>query len=297
MPQQSFVSYTALEIKILNQKEIVPNSEYVELFKELKKNLREIPLSRDNYLKVQTLKPLNEENLINGFKGNIFKYTKLTRNFRDIKEEKNTEVDSDTFLPSTLKPKPNFFNFVFYPIQKIIVCEIKFDKYKTSPLIIEDFFKKFIETEKLNEKFNRIEVSLVKESITAEDIIGNNTITELELKITDVPEKIDSCSDFEKKIFNEMYENNSNTYIKILKTNERTSYLKLNQEYKDIIKMAVQYGEVNFKYRSDLKLSEPKSSKDTKPFVRRIAYDDNKMATDFLLNETRKIATELASKK
>lgn len=72
MARKRTVNYAVVDIKLL--REGVTPETYVSLFKELQKNYREIPLTRNNYLKLRSIKPLNENNLINGFKG---KYSKV----------------------------------------------------------------------------------------------------------------------------------------------------------------------------------------------------------------------------
>lgn len=50
MSKQQTVTYTALDLKIF--KENVTDETYVDLFKGLQTNHREIPLIRDNYLHI-----------------------------------------------------------------------------------------------------------------------------------------------------------------------------------------------------------------------------------------------------
>ncbi len=71
MSKQQTVTYTALDLKIF--KENVTDETYVDLFKGLQTNHREIPLIRDNYLHIWNLKPINEDKPLNGFVGTIFK--------------------------------------------------------------------------------------------------------------------------------------------------------------------------------------------------------------------------------
>ena len=85
MARNRTVNYAVVDIKLLREGTTVET--YVELFEELRKNPRQIPLERNNYLKFRFIKPLNEENLLNGFSGEVFKSNGITSDWYD--EEKN----------------------------------------------------------------------------------------------------------------------------------------------------------------------------------------------------------------
>lgn len=63
---------------------------YVELFNGLQTNNREIPLIRDNYLHIWTLKPINDDKPLNGFVGTIFKRNSLPSDWYNT--EKKQEI-------------------------------------------------------------------------------------------------------------------------------------------------------------------------------------------------------------
>ena len=71
MARNRTVNYAVVDIKLLREGTTVET--YVELFEELRSNPRQIPLERNNYLKFRFIKPLNEDNLLNGFSGEVFK--------------------------------------------------------------------------------------------------------------------------------------------------------------------------------------------------------------------------------
>ena len=55
MARNRTVNYAVVDIKLLREGTTVET--YVELFEELRKNPRQIPLERNNYLKFRFIKP------------------------------------------------------------------------------------------------------------------------------------------------------------------------------------------------------------------------------------------------
>lgn len=298
MARQRTVDYTALDLKIFHDK--VSTDTYVKLFEGLTDNHREIPLKRDNYLHLFSLKPINPDAPINGFKGVIFKRNGLPKDWYNTLEEKrsvNTDMEKE-FIPEAWKANVRFFDFVFYPQQKKIVCEIKHKSNIISQSVIESFFKYLLGTEALGKIFNRIEVDLVKEKLTAENIISTPQISYLEAVISDSPEEISSkASELEKYIFKEMNDSNIQKYTKTLIA-EKTKFLKLTSEHKELVKFAVENGYVKFKFKNFEDIVETKSSTESYPFKKRITYDPKVIDThDLLLRDTYKIAQELTKNK
>lgn len=298
MSKQKTVNYTALDLKIF--KENVSDNTYVELFTGLQKNHREIPLSRDNYLHVMNLKPINEDKPLNGFIGTIFKRNSLPNDWYNTeKETRNIKENvEEKYIPGNLKAKVRFFRFAFYPLQRKLVCEIKSGNNKISESVIKDFFEKLLDTDRLKAIFTRIDVNLVTEKTTSEKIIQTPQLTQLELIVqnyAESPKK--TITTLEKDIFSEMEESNILTYSRIL-TAEKSKFLELSSKTKDLIKLAVDNGYVNYKFKNPDNIVEKKSSNDSYPFIKRITYDPkNTDLYAMLLRETAIIATELVKRK
>ncbi|MFN4052011.1 MAG: DUF4747 family protein [Acinetobacter junii] len=125
MARNRTVNYAVVDIKLLREGTTVET--YVELFEELRKNPRQIPLERNNYLKFRFIKPLNEENLLNGFSGEVFKSNGITSDWYDEeKNERNRHKNvEENYIPSNLKANPRFFKFIFFPLHQKLVCEVK----------------------------------------------------------------------------------------------------------------------------------------------------------------------------
>lgn len=297
MGRKQTVNYTALDVKIY--KDDVSLETYLELFKILKDNHREIPLSRDNYLHLTSIKPINDDNPINGFKGEIFKRSALPSDWYDtIEEVRSTKKNIENeFLPENLKAKVRFFNFVFYPIHQKIVCEVDHAINKISENIIEEFFKFLLGTEELRKIFKRIEVNLVPEHVNADKIIQTPQLTQLELIINyDFNGIKNNTSILEKEILTEMEESNIRTYSRIL-TVEKGKFLSINQRSKELIRLAVKNGYVKYKFKNSEDRIEEKSSEDKSPFIKRVTYDSKKENLyDLLLRETSIIANDLGKK-
>ncbi len=270
MARKRTVNYAIVDIKLL--KEGVTSETYVALFEELKKNYREIPLTRNNYLKLRSIKPINEDNLVNGFTGEIFRSNGLTSDWYDEEKEerhKNQNV-GESYIPSNLKANPRFFKFVFYPLHQKLVCEVKDPENEISVGILEEFLRSLLGTEKLQTKFGRIVVSTVPELITAEKIIHCKQLKKIHLSI-EKPYS-ENPTDLEKQILSEMEEQNVDVYMQTFVAS-KNKFLSLNQRAKDLVKIATEYGVVEYKIENEEELIEDKSTAVSYPLIERVQYD------------------------
>lgn len=297
MGKKQTIDYTALNLQIF--KDNVSDKTYIELFKILETEHREIPLTRDNYLHLMYLKPINLDNPMNGFKGRIFKRNSLPNDWYNTEEGTRNlkENVEDKYIPGTLKAKVRFFDFAFYPLHKILVCEIHNSENKISEHVIQDFLKKLLNTPKLNSIFKRIEINLVPEKITAEKIFSTPQLTKLELNIQKINEfSNDKSLILEKEIYQDMIENNISTYTRVL-ISEKTKFLNLNSNIKNFITVALKHGFVTYKFKNVNDMIETKSSHDTAPYIKRVTYDTK--TTDLyelFLRETAIISESLSGK-
>lgn len=270
MARKRTVNYAVVDIKLL--KEGVTPETYVALFEELKKNYREIPLTRNNYLKLRSIKPINEDNSVNGFTGEIFRSNGLTSDWYDEEKDerhKNQNV-GESYIPPNLKANPRFFKFVFYPLHQKLVCEVKDPENEISVGILEDFLRSLLVTEKLQAKFGRIVVSSIPELITAEKIIQCKQLKKIHLNI----EKpyVENLTDLERQILSEMEEQNVDVYMQTFIAS-KNGFLSLNQRVKDLVKIATDYGVVEYKVENEEELIEDKSTAVSYPLIERVQYD------------------------
>lgn len=270
MARKRTVNYAVVDIKLL--KEGVTPETYVALFEELKRNYREIPLTRNNYLKLRSIKPINEDNLVNGFTGEIFRSNGLTSDWYDEeKEERNKNQNvGESYIPPNLKANPRFFKFVFYPLHQKLVCEVKDPENEISVGILEEFLRSLLVTEKLQTKFGRIVVSTVPELITAEKIIQCKQLKKIHLSI-EKPYS-ENPTDLEKQILSEMEGQNVDVYMQTFVASKNV-FLSLNQRAKDLVKIATEYGVVEYKIENEEELIEDKSTAVSYPLIERVQYD------------------------
>lgn len=290
------VLYTAFDVNILSDD--VSIKTYIDLFSDLSGNLREIPLqARSNYVKFDSIKPLNDNKLEHGFRCEIFKSTGLTNNFRDTVESQNVKIDTNKYIPNNYKANPKDFSAIFYPAERKIICELAFKKNETTHSILEEFLKKLVDTPTLNKKFKRIEITPIYEKITADDINHNKTLTYVEAVINNIPDSFDDqniiLSDKDRIFLKSLADSNLESYSQVLKST-KTKFLELTDMNKSFIKLAIEYGVVKFHYKNIDNLIEKKSTLNISPFTKRLKIFPEEVYGDFLIRETRKIAEHLA---
>lgn len=209
---------------------------------------------------------------MNGFTGEIFRSNGLTSDWYDEEKEerhKNQNV-GESYIPPNLKANPRFFKFVFYPLHQKLVCEVKDPENEISVGILEEFLKSLLVTEKLQTKFGRIVVSTVPELITAEKIIQCKQLKKIHLSI-EKPYS-ENPTDLEKQILSEMEEQNVDVYMQTFVASKNV-FLSLNQRAKDLVKIATEYGVVEYKVENEEELIEDKSTAISYPLIERVQYD------------------------
>lgn len=280
MARNRTVNYAVVDIKLLREGTTVET--YVELFEELRKNPRPIPMERNNYLKFRFIKPLNEENLLNGFSGEVFKSNGLTSDWYDEeKNERNRHKNvEENYIPSNLKANPRFFKFIFFPLHQKLVCEVKDPENEIQIGLLEKFLKKLIITDKLQDKFGRIIVSTVPEVISAEKIINSKTLKRIQifLEKPELGEQFDSAH----KVISYMADTNSDSYIQTYIAG-KNDFLNLSAELKELIKFAAEHGIIEYKLENQEGLIEDKSTAESNPLIIRVQYDPDETDQHYLI--------------
>lgn len=280
MARNRTVNYAVVDIKLLREGTTVET--YVELFEELRKNPRQIPLERNNYLKFRFIKPLNEENLLNGFSGEVFKSNGITSDWYDEeKNERNRHKNvEENYIPSNLKANPRFFKFIFFPLHQKLVCEVKDPENEIQIGLLEKFLKKLIITEKLQDKFGRIIVSTVPEVISAEKIINSKTLKRIHICVEKL--EIDEQSDSAHKVISHMVDMNTESYIQTYIA-AKNDFLNLSDEVKALIKFAAEHGIIEYKIENQEGLIEDKSTAESNPLIIRVQYDPDETDQHYLI--------------
>jgi len=280
MARKRTVNYAVVDIKLL--KEGVTPETYIALFEELRNNYREIPLTRNNYLKLRSIKPINDNNLVNGFTGEVFRSNGLTNDWYDEdKDERNRNQNvGESYIPSNLKANPRFFKFLFFPLHQKLICEVKYPDNQISVTTLLDFLTNLIITDKLQAQFGRIVVSVVPELITAEKIIQCKKLKRVHLSI----EKpyAENPTDLEKQILSEMTDQNVEVYMQTFVAG-KNNFLSLNEKVKNLIKLATDYGVVEYKIENEEELIEDKSTAESNPLIERVQYDPDDTDQHYLI--------------
>ena len=280
MARNRTVNYAVVDIKLLREGTTVET--YVELFEELRQNPRQIPLERNNYLKFRFIKTLNEENLLNGFSGEVFKSNGITSDWYDEeKNERNRHKNvEENYIPSNLKANPRFFKFIFFPLHQKLVCEVKDPENEIQIGLLEKFLKKLIITDKLQDKFGRIIVSTVPEVISAEKIINSKTLKRIQicLEKLEIGEQFDSAH----KVISYMADTNTESYIQTYIAG-KNDFLNLSDEVKELIKFAAEHGIIEYKIENQEGLIEDKSTAESNPLIIRVQYDPDETDQHYLI--------------
>lgn len=280
MARNRTVNYAVVDIKLLREDTTLET--YVELFEELRNNPRQIPLERNNYLKFRFIKPLNEDNLLNGFSGEVFKSNGITSDWYDEeKNERNRNKNvEENYIPSNLKANPRIFKFIFFPLHQKLVCEVKDPENEIQIGLLEKFLKKLIITDKLQDKFGRIIVSTVPEVISAEKIINSKTLKRIHIGI-EKPES-DVLFELDQKVISHMVDTNTESYMQTYIAG-KNDFLSLNDEVKVLIRFATEHGIIEYKIENEEGLIEDKSTAESNPLIVRVQYDPDVTDQHYLI--------------
>ncbi|HEE6636200.1 TPA: DUF4747 family protein [Acinetobacter baumannii] len=286
MARKRSVTYTALNIRVHPH----PSPDiYVDLFNYLNENRRPIPLSNNIYLAINDLKPLNENKPLDGFIGEIIKYNGITDQWYNQKTGQKAEPEDlkEVNIPEHLKPNAKFFNFIFYPIDHKLVCEIKDTDGSISAKMLLEFFENLFKSPKLLEVFNTVEVNILPDLDAVDKILRLKYLKKLHLII--LRPNADELAEMEAEIFEEMDSQNVGVYQKILEAQENES-LDLNERTKEQTKVAATNGRVDYKAKDERTgLTVTKSTAST-PLIERDKYDpDTTTPIEFLKQNAVKI--------
>lgn len=273
MGRNRTIDYAAFEVQILNDQ--VNHDSYVEMFNHftIKNNRRDIPMKNNTYLAIQSINLLDETKPEKGFIGKIIKWNGITTDwFNDETGQKANLKDLEAVqIPDHLKANPRLFNFVCYPYQRKIICEISEQENEISENVLLEFFRYLLGFDKiLKEKFKRIETSLVYEVDTIDNIREIKTLMRLNLVINR-PEGVDLDTS-EKAILKDMEDQNIYKYQKIIES-EKGEYISLNDDIKKEMNVAAKFGHVEYKAQNEQGYVVVKSTSNTHPLIIREPYD------------------------
>lgn len=289
MARKRSVTYTALNIRVHPHPS--PNI-YVELFNYLYENRRDVPLSNNTYLSINSLDLLNEKEPLDGFLGEIIKFNGITDQWFNQKTGQKAEPEDlkDVQIPDHLKPNAKFFKFVFFPRDHKLICEIKDKEGSISAKMLLEFFQNLFKSPKLLEIFDTVEVNILPDLDAVDKILRMKQLKKLHLII--FRPNADELAEMEQEIFAEMDTQNIGIYQKILEAQE-SEFLQLNQRTKEQTKVAATNGKVNYKAKDDRTGLIVNKSTASTPLIERDKYDpDITTPIDFLKQNASKIVAK-----
>ena len=289
MARKRSVTYTALNIRVHPH----PTPEiYVDLFEYLHANRIDISLNNNTYLAINDLKPLNEKNPLNGLAGEIIKYNNITSDWYNENTGQLAEAEdlAEVKIPPHLKPNAKFFNFVFYPLDHKLVCEIKDKDGSISAKMLLEFFQKLFSSVKLLEIFKTIEVNILPDMDAVDKILRMKQLKKLHLII--MRPNADELAEMEQEIFEEMDSQNIGVYQKILEAQE-SEYIHPNERTKEQTRVAATNGKVNYKAKDERTGLIVNKSTASTPLIEREKYDPDIISPmDFLIQNASKIVAK-----
>lgn len=271
MARKRTIEYTAFDVEILDEN--VTTESYIELFKYIKKkeNRRDIPV-RNTYLTINTLGWLSDDKPEDGFIGKIMKWDGITSDWYN--EETGQKADLKDLkavqIPDNLKANPKFFNFVFYPKARKIICEISEQDNEISENILLEFFRFLFGTDKINEKFKRVETRLINDSDTIEDVLSNDKLLMVHIVIKR-PDS-DNLSAEEKILLEQMQKQNIYSYSKIIESKKR-EFLTLTDDIKEEIRLTENYGYIDYKAEGSDGILIHRSTSESAAYIRKEQYN------------------------
>ncbi len=289
MARQRSVTYTALNIRVHPH----PSPQiYVELFSYLHANRVDVPLNNNTYLAINDLKPINEEKPLDGLIGEIIKYNNITSDWYNENTGQLAEAEdlAEVKIPSHLKPNAKFFNFVFYPLDHKLVCEIKDKNGSISAKMLLEFFQQLFTSTKLLEIFETVEVNILPDIDAVDKILRMKYLKKLHLII--MRPNADELAELEQEIFEEMDSQNIGVYQKILEAQE-SEYIDPNERTKEQTRIAATNGIVNYKAKDERTGLIVNKSTASTPLIEREKYDpDIISAMNFLIQNASKIVAK-----
>lgn len=292
MARKRTIEYTTFDIEILNEN--VTTETYIELFNYVKdkENRRDIPV-RNTYLTINSLGLLNEDKPQDGFIGKIMKWDGITSDWyneetgqkADLKDLKSVQI------PDNLKANPKFFNFVFYPIDRKIICEISEQDNEISENILLEFFR-FLFGNKVNEIFRRVETNLVTDADTIDDVISNNKLLMIHIVIKR-PDG-ENLSEGEKELLEEMKMQNIYSYSKTIESKKR-EFLTLSDDNKKEMRLTEKYGYIDYKAEGSDGILINRSTLESSAYIKKEQYNPDETQAYYVIKYVgREIVEELS---
>ena len=161
---------------------------YIELFETAFDLKRPIGVRGEEHLVMLSLYALKDnKNKKEGIRGEFARYTKIDTDGRWLNTQKlKAAEDADKrriSIPKDLQPNLKEFRFVFFPENHHLFFEINVENRKISAVIVERYLKKIFSSREISAKFNKVELTVIPQSETLEQIWKISKLTNLDLMV------------------------------------------------------------------------------------------------------------------
>lgn len=270
---------------------------YIQLLEYLYDNRKPVPVRGNDYIYLSALKPLNEDNPLEGLFGTFTKLTKIDADrWYNVDDDKPAEADDvkQVNIPVNLYPNAKFFNFFFFPKKHILITEIVANGDSVSIQTLSKFFEVLFQREDISQNFTKAKVQILPDMGKVETIIKMEKIFLLELEVH--RPNADDVDKVEKNLMAKLNRMNAEKVQEKYEAQNK-GYLELDEITKDTMRVAAKNGKVEAKVIDDKGLVKKYSTSDI-PFLEQDKYDPAKESGwEFALRKAREIYSKFIPSK
>ncbi len=170
--------------------------QYVSIFERIRDTNNGVPVFGETCLKLVNIAPIDGNDLVNGIKGEILKFTQIAEDSIWVNVNKGAALDPAhvPHLPQGTHPNGTFFDFVFYPKHPVnnhkflYICQFRDSaRNKTcnlSPKLVEKFFETLFATREYSQSFDSLQVTVIPSSAALARVLSLSILKKLEIFIT-----------------------------------------------------------------------------------------------------------------
>lgn len=256
--------------------------QYVEIFERIRDSQPSFSVLGEVHLKLVNISAVDGDDLINGIKGEILKYSNIDKDSAWVNTDKGAELTPDQTpnIPDNSSPNGTFFDFVFYPQHevnnhKLFYISQYWDSTKKksrslSPNLVARFFTSIFQDDRYFQSFDSIEVTILPSQSALNEVLSLEVVKTLEIFIK-APNP-DDFADVETRILREM--EITNVSKKLEKFTYDGESIEPDEEMRNDARVASTNGYVKVKGKNEEGKSEERSTTDI-PLRESVAVDSN----------------------
>lgn len=222
---------------------------YIDLFNFIKEHRFAVPTGyKNNFISLQQVAyiPLDGKSMKNGFMGAFIRYTDLLQ-AAWVDENTGEYTDKDQLkglikIPANLKADGVIFEFVFYPLEHILIVQIDNKNLTTTPNTILKFFESVFRSPEFIKRFKSGEVHTLKEPKGVVSIISNKRLKSIEFDIAR-PNPDGFNDKLKKKVLKSLNQQNAKN-LKVSMDAQQGKYLNLDKESQALAWVAAENGSI-----------------------------------------------------